>query len=185
VLAELTAHYHLGDPKVRELGLLADARCQPLWPHLAALTWLSSLALVPEGDRLDSVELRAQQLQLWWFSQRRAVVAVKVDGKTVLTVPDTAAFHKAAGDLLSVLRTIQATSDATLLQGLVDAHASKLDPALRDEVVARLAAAGIPARVAALPPNLRPVVENGAIVDARAEAVTDLDAQILEDWADF
>lgn len=183
--AELVAHFHLGNPKILELGLVADARCQPLWPQLAAIGWLSSLALQPTGDRLDSVELRAQQLQLWWFLQRRAVVARRSNGKTALIVPDPSAFHKAAGSLLSLLQTIQMTGDGALLRGLVETHAAHLDPALRDEVVSRLDAVGIPRRVAALPPVLRPVLEKGEVVDARAEAVTDLDAQILEDWSDY
>ena len=183
--AELVAHFHLGDPKLNELGPLVDKTCQEFWPQLAAVGWLSSLASVPVGDRLDSVELRAVQLQLWWFTQRRAVVPRKTAGKTVLTVPDAALFHKAAASLLSLLQTIQSTGDVALLRGLVDTHAAKLDPVLRDEIVSRLDAVGIPRRVAALPPTLRPVVENGAVVDARAAAVSDLDAQILEDWADY
>jgi dipeptidyl-peptidase-3 len=183
--AEVLAHFHMQDPKLVELGLITDPKCQPLWPQLAAVGWLSSLALVPEGDRVDSVELRAEQLQLWWFTQRHAVMVSKVDGRTVLSVPDAAAFHKAAGNLLSMLRTIQATGDAALLRGLVDAHAARLDTALRDEVLARFEVAGIPRRVAALPPNVRPVLDGGHVIDARIEPVKDLDAQILEDWAEF
>ena len=183
--AELVAHFHLGDPKLTDLSPLVDQTCQPLWPQLAAIGWLSSLASVATGERLDSVELRSVQLQLWWFTQRKAVVQRKIGGKTFLDVPDAALFHKAAASLLSLLQTIQSTGDRALLRGLVDTHGSKLDPVLRDEIVARLDAVGIPRRVAALPPTLKAVVESGAVVDAVAEAVTDLDAQVLADWSDF
>ncbi len=96
-----------------------------------------------------------------------------------------AAFAKAAGALSTLLQTIRRTGDATLLRGLIEQHATRVDPVLRDEIATRLWAAGLPTRVAALPPVLRPFVRDGVPVDAAAEPVSDLDAAILEEWADF
>jgi dipeptidyl-peptidase-3 len=179
--AELVAHWHAQSPRLRELGLIDDERCQAIWPELAAVGWLTSLVRVT-GERLESPELRAAQLMLWWFMQRHALAARKVAGKTYLVAPDRALFHRAAGSLLLLLETIRHTGDAALLRGLVEAHAARLDPRLRDELAARLAALSIPRRVAVLAPVLRPVLENTGIVDAAAAPVEDLDAQLLEDW---
>ena len=183
--ADLVAHWHATDPLLRDLGLFPDKSCQALYPSFAALEWLTYVAEVPQGDRVEEDHQRGQQLMLWWFTQKQAVATRRAGGKTYLVVPDEGRFHRAAGDLLSVLQTIKSTGDTTLLKGLVEAHAMRLDPALRDEVLARMQALGLPRRVAALPPLLKPVLADGKLADAQLEPVADLDAQILADWADF
>jgi dipeptidyl-peptidase-3 len=127
----------------------------------------------------------ADQLMIWWFTGKGAIAERQVDGKRYLAVTDAGRWHAAAGDLLALLQNIKSTGHAARLRDLVELHASRLDTRWRDEVIARLKALGVPRRVAALAPVLRPVLADGKVVDASAEKVTDLDAQILTDWSGY
>jgi dipeptidyl-peptidase-3 len=183
--ADLVGHWHAADARTQELGLIPDARCQALYPQYATSEWLTSLANVPEGDRVDEDHLRGDQLMLWWFKSKGAVAEQKLGGKRYLTVTDPAKWRAAAGELLALLQDIKARGDFAQLKALIDAHASHLDAALRDEVIARIRALRIARRVVALAPVLKPVLADGVPVDAVAEPVRDLDAQLLSDWASF
>ena len=183
--ADLVAHWHALDPKTLEIGLIRDARCQELYPQFATTAWFTFVASVPEGERVEEDHQRADQLMIWWFTGKGAIAERRVDGKRYLVVTDTSKWHAAAGELLALLQHIKATGHAARLHDLVDLHASHLDVAWRDEVIGRMRALGIPRRVKALPPLLRPVLADGKVVDATAEPVDDLDAQIQRDWASF
>ena len=183
--ADLVGHWHAADVRTQELGLIPDARCQALYPQYATSEWLSSFANVPEGDRVDEDHLRGDQLMLWWFKSKGAVAEQKISSKRYLIATDPAKWRAAAGELLALLQDIKARGDFAQLKALIDAHASHLDAGLRDEVIARIRALGVPRRVVALAPVLRPVLADGVPVDAAAEPVRDLDVQLLSDWASF
>ncbi len=183
--AELVAHFHAADPRLLSLGVLEDKSCQPLWAQLAGISWVSSLARMQEGEHLETAELRATQLMLWWFLQRGAISLTREAGKTVVAPADGKKFHAAAASLLTLLQTIRSTGDVALFSSMVEAHAARLDPALRDEVAQRFSALGIPRRVAVLSPVLRPVITNGKVTDAEAAPVENLDGAIEEDWMSF
>ncbi|GAC1337905.1 MAG: dihydrofolate reductase [Myxococcales bacterium] len=183
--ADLVGHWHAGDPRTKEIGLLPDSRCQDLYPQYATTEWLLSLANVPEGDRVEEDHLRGDQLMTWWFTSKGAIAAQTLGGKRYLVVADAARWRAAAGELLALLQDLKARGDRAQLKALLDAHASRLDPGLRDEVIGRIRSLRVPRRVLALSPVLRPVLADGVAVDATAEPVRDLDAQILADWAGF
>jgi dipeptidyl-peptidase-3 len=183
--AELVAHFLVADPRTREIGLLPDARCQELYPQYATTQWFTYVARVAVGERVEEDHQRADQLMIWWFTGKGAIAERQVDGKRYLAVTDAGRWHAAAGDLLALLQNIKSTGHAARLRDLVELHASRLDTRWRDEVIARLKALGVPRRVAALAPVLRPVLADGKVVDASAEKVTDLDAQILTDWSGY
>ncbi|HET7788398.1 MAG TPA: hypothetical protein VFL36_20665 [Myxococcales bacterium] len=165
------------------LKLMPDAACRELWPQFVALQWLASLAAVSEGDPIEDDRARAAQLQLWWFTSKGALVERRSGGRTFFTVPDPARFREVATELRGLLAQSQAAGDSGRLHELLQRHASRLDPHLRDEVLSRLT--GIPRRVSVLPPRLDPVLRDGAVVDAQAAAVQDLDDQVLRDWARY
>jgi dipeptidyl-peptidase-3 len=165
-------------------ALLPDPRCRELWPPFAVAEWLGSLAVVTEGDRIEDDLLRAAQLQIWWFSDKGAVVDRRTGGRRSLVVPDTGRFRSAARELLTQLQQIGASADATRWRELVERHASRIDPQWREELSARLS--GIPRRVAVLPPRLDAVLDaEGKVVDAQALPVADLDEQMMREWAAF
>ena len=180
--ADLAAHWLSADPLLEKLGLLSRA-CQKLWPQFAAALWFSSAANVPQGqDRIEDDHQRALQLQIWWFTGKGALVEQHLDGKRFLSVPDPARFHAAAGELYSLLREIAALGDGARLADLLERHASRVDTRWRDETQERLRAAGIPRRIAVLPPRIDGFFADGKLTDAQAVAIDDLDAEVLRDW---
>ena len=179
--AELAAHFLSADPLLVQLGFLT-ASCQSLWPQFAAAQWLAAAAFVPQGERIENDRQRALQLQIWWFTGKGALVERHAGGRRHLNVPDAARFHAAAGELLALLEEIAALGDGARLADLLDRHASRVDTQWRDEVVDRLRAAGIPRRIAVIPPRLDGTFEGGKLTDATATPVTDLDEEVMRDW---
>src|SRR5207248_2968397 len=126
---------------------------------------------------------RAVQLQVWWFTGKGAVIERHSGGRRSLSVPDGGRFRAAAQELVALLNEVRTSNDAARWRELIDRHGSQVDPRWRAEASGRLA--GVPRRVAVLPPRLEPVLEGGKVVDAQATAVQDLDEQILRDWAAY
>ena len=125
------------------------------------------------------------QLQLWWFTSKGALVESRDGGRRFFAAPDSGRFHAAAGGLLRLLDELEASGDGARLGELFGQHASRLEPRWRDAVIDRLRAAGIPRRIAVLPPRLRAVVRDGRPADAEAVAADDLDQEVLRDWQDL
>jgi dipeptidyl-peptidase-3 len=178
-LADLSAHLSAADAS----GLMPEGTCRELWPQFAALQWLTSVAAVEEGDRIEGDRERAAQLQLWWFTSKDALVEHRSGRNPYFTVPDPARFRALATELRDLLLQGRAEGDSGRLRDLLERHASRVDAQLRDEVLSRLS--GVPRRVDVLPPRLDPVLRDGAVVDARAVAVENLDDQVLRDWARY
>ncbi len=178
-LAEVNAHLFAASAT----GPMPDASCRELWPQFAALQWLASLRAAEEGDPIEDDRARAAQLQLWWFTSKGALVERRSGGAPHFTIPDPAHFQAVAAELRGLLLRDRAEGEAGRLHELLERHASRVDPHLREEVLSRLS--GIPRRVAVLPPRLDPVLRDGAVVDAQAVPVQDLDDQVLRDWARY
>ena len=179
--ADLAAHFLSTDPLLVQLGFLT-ASCQSLWPQFAAAQWLAAAADLPQGERIEDDRQRALQLQIWWFTGKGALVERHVGGRRHLAVPDAARFHAAASGLLAVLQEIAALGDGARLADLLERHASRVDTQWRDEVLDHLRAAGIPRRIAVIPPRLDGTFTDGRLTDATASPVADLDAEIVRDW---
>jgi hypothetical protein len=176
--ADVTAHM-----LARDTDLL-DPRCRELWPQFAATWWFESAAHVPQGDRVEDPRQRAIQLQIWWFTGKGAL-SERHDGVRRFLAADPQRFQRSAAELLALLQDIAGSHDLVRLRDLLEAHASKVDTRWRDEVIERLRAAGVPRRVAILPPVIAPLAADGKVIDAQAKAVDDLDAQIARDWSGF
>ena len=179
--ADLAAHVLSAEPLLVQLGLLGPA-CQALWPQFAAAQWLAAAAGAPQGERAEDDRQRAFQLQIWWFTGKGALVERHAGGRRHLAVPDAARFHVAAAELLVLLEEIAARGDGARLADLLERHASRVNTQWRDEVIERLRAAGLPRRIAVLPPRLDGVFTDGRLTDATATAVGDLDEQVIHDW---
>ena len=74
--------------------------------------------------------------------------------------------RKAVGELLTMLMTFKAQGDYQGIKQLVERHGIKFDPALRDEVLARVKARNLPIKVLMTSPRLTPVLDDkGALAD--------------------
>jgi hypothetical protein len=121
----------------------------------------------------------------WWFADKGAIEEKSIAGRRYLVAADAAKWRAAAGGLLALLQDLKARGDYAQVKSLVDAHATRLDPARRDEVISRIRALGVPRRVLGLSPVIAAVLADGKVMDATLEPVRDLDARILADWSSF
>lgn len=186
--AERVADLLTGDPKTVEIGILPDAGCARIYPSYAAMTQMVMVKNVPEGDVVEEDHLRAELISTGNAREKGAITVEQRGGKTFFVVKDPAAWRKAEGDLLAELQRIKATGDKAAIKALVDKFGTKLDTKLRDEVVARRKSLNLPSNMATIPPILTAVRDaGGAIVDARAEQTTSLDAYVSaveKSWAE-
>lgn len=185
--AERVADFLTGDPKTLEIGLLPDAGCVKAYAAYTAMIQMVMLKNVPEGDVVEEDHLRAELISAGNARDKGAIVVEQRAGKTFFVVKDPAAWRKAEGDLLAELQRIKATGDKPAIKLLVEKYGTKLDTKLRDEVLARRKALDLPSNIATIPPILTPIRDaGGAIVDARAEQTTSLDAYLTaleQAWA--
>jgi dipeptidyl-peptidase-3 len=186
--AERVADWLTGDPKTLEIGLLPDAGCAKVYASYTAMIQMVMVKNVPEGDVVEEDHLRAELISAGNAREKGAIVVEQRAGKTFFVVKDPAAWRKAEGELLAELQRIKATGDRAAIKTLVDRFGSKLDTKLRDEVLARRKSLNLPANIATIPPILTPVRDaSGAVVDAKAEQTTSLDAYIAaleQAWTD-
>jgi dipeptidyl-peptidase III len=183
--ADLVAHLLGPLPRIRELGLLPDARCQELWPQFAATRLFTSTASLEASQRIDGDGQRASALQLWWLTAKGALVERHDGTHRFLAVPDPARLRAALSELLGLLQQIENHADSARLADLLERHASRPDAQWLQEMKSRLREASVPARVVLLAPRIEPVMENGVVADARLVPIDDLDAAVLRDWASF
>ena len=186
--AERVADFLTGDPKTVEIGLLPDAGCARVYPSYTAMIQMVMVKNVPQGDAVEEDHLRAELISSGNAREKGAIVVEQRGGKTFFVVKDPAAWRKAEGDLLAELQRIKATGDKAAIKALVDRFGTKLDTRLRDEVVARRKSLNLPSNIATIPPILTAVRDaSGAVVDARAEQTTSLDAYVNaveKSWAE-
>ncbi|WP_437316067.1 dipeptidyl-peptidase 3 family protein [Sorangium sp. So ce385] len=186
--ASRVADWLAGDAKTVELGMLPDAGCARVFPAYTAMMQLTMLKSVPQGDVAEEDHLRAELIAFGWVKDKGAVAAETRDGKTFFVVKDPDAWRRASGELLAELHRIKATGDREALKALVEKYGTRINPAWRDEVLARLKALSLPPNIATIPPMIKPILDaDGRVVDATAEQTTSLDAYIAaleKSWAD-
>jgi dipeptidyl-peptidase-3 len=91
------------------------------------------------------------------------------------------AFRDGAGRLLTQVQRIKANGDYPEAKALFDTHGIHFDPALRDEVVARVDRLNLPSYTGFVQPKLEPVRDqDGTIRDVRITYPQDLARQMLE-----
>jgi dipeptidyl-peptidase-3 len=82
--------------------------------------------------------------------------------------------------LLGEVQRIKSQGDYEAARALFEAYGIGFDPALRDEVVERVALVGLPSYTGFVMPSLEPVTDaTGQVIDARISYPCDLAAQML------
>jgi dipeptidyl-peptidase-3 len=78
------------------------------------------------------------------------------------------------------VQRIKSEGDLRAARALLDAYATRFDPALRDEVAGRAAQRGLPSYVAFVMPEIVPVRDaSGDVIDARLTPPDDFTLQML------
>lgn len=126
--------------------------------------------------------MRNRQLVIHWLLANTSALTVSTrDGKTYYRVTDRHAFREGAGRLLAEVQRIRAEGDYGGASALLETYGVHFDPALRDEVVARVDALDLPSYTAFVMPKLSPVRNaQGEIVDVEISYPQDFTRQMLE-----
>jgi dipeptidyl-peptidase-3 len=94
---------------------------------------------------------------------------------------DAAAFREGVGRLLAELQRIKGEGDYAAARALFDTYGVHFDPALRDEVMARVETLNLPSYTAFVMPRLDSVTDAaGRIIDVTISYPRNFAAQMLE-----
>jgi dipeptidyl-peptidase-3 len=126
--------------------------------------------------------MRNRQLIVHWLmAHANAIDVRRRDGKTFYSVTDIGAFRGGVGHLLAEVQRIKAEGDYDAAKVLVETYGVHFDPALRDEIVARVDRLQLPSYTAFVMPTLNAVRNDaGEIVDVEIAYPLDLTKQMLE-----
>ncbi|HEY3092894.1 MAG TPA: hypothetical protein VGJ52_07345 [Vicinamibacterales bacterium] len=182
--ADLIALYFLPDPKLVELGIVNAADhaevVQTAYEYYARNA-LVQLRRIRQGTTIEEDHMRNRQLIVAWLIAHTKAIDVRPrDGKTYYVMVDAAAFREGIGRLLAEVQRIKSEGDYQAARTMFDRYGIHFDPALRDEVVARVDALRLPSYSAIVMPRLTPKYRDGDIVDVEVSYPCDLETQMLE-----
>jgi dipeptidyl-peptidase-3 len=183
--ADLVALYFLPERKIGEIGLVpaAEQDVVVLTEYEGyARNVLFQLRRVREGTTIEEDHMRNRQMIVHWLlAETRAIDVRRRDGKTYYVTTDVHAFREGVGRLLAEVQRIKSEGDYDAARDLFERHGVHIDPALRDEVVARVDRLKLPSYTAFVQPRLEAVTDAaGEIVDVRISYPQDLERQMLE-----
>jgi dipeptidyl-peptidase-3 len=183
--ADLVALYFLPNAKMVELGLIdaADHHQIVLAEYEGyARNALVQLRRIREGTQIEEDHMRNRQMIVQWLLANSSAIEVRRrDGKTYYAMVDATAFQEAVGRLLAEVQRIKAEGDYPAAKELFETYGVHFDPALRDEVVARVEHLNMPSYTGFVQPRLEPVIgANGTITDVTISYPLDLTTQMLE-----
>jgi dipeptidyl-peptidase III len=182
--ADLVALYFVGDPKIAELGMLPaehqDTIVRAEYEGYARNV-LVQLRRVREGTQLEEDHMRNRQMIVHWLlAHTKSIEVRKREGKTYYVMVDARAFHDGVGRLLGEVQRIKSTGDYAAAKALFETYGIHFDPALRDEVVARVDRLNLPSYTGFVQPELTPVRNaTGEIVDVTISYPLSLENQML------
>ena len=145
--ADLMALWNAWDPKLKELGLVADQDevAKAMYDNATRVA-LTQLRKIPKGDTIEEDHARDRQLIVRYIMDKvpGSIEQFERGGKTYIRVKDYQKMHKGVGMLLAELMRIKAEGDYGAIEALTERYAVHFDPALRDQVVARYKQLDIP-----------------------------------------
>jgi dipeptidyl-peptidase-3 len=117
----------------------------------------------------------------WLIDKTAAIDVRRKDGKTYYLMTDVQAFREGVGRLLAEVQRIKSEGDYRAAKNLFESYGIHFDPALRDEVLSRVAKLDLPSYNGYVMPRLEPVKNpDGTISDVKISYPKDLTAQMLE-----
>ena len=185
--ADLVALYHIGDPKLAEIGAY-DPRFREVVVETAFVGylqgWLSRLDRI-EGTTVREAHDRGHHAILMWLlrggydGHDYGVEIAELDGDFFVRVTDVDAAHRGAGDLLTLLQVIKSTGDTEAAHRIFDEFGTNVEPAWKANIASRREKLKLPQLKVFVFPHLTPVLRSGRIVDVNLAYDEDLTAQQL------
>jgi dipeptidyl-peptidase-3 len=183
--ADLVALYFLPDPKLVELGILRredqDEIVRAAYESYTQRA-LDQLRRVRQGTQIADDHMRNRQMIVHWLMANTSAAEIRRrDGKSYYVMTDPAAFREGVGRLLAEVQRIKAEGDYPAARKLFDTYGVDFDPALRDEVVARVDALNLPSYTGFVMPKLEAATNAaGEITEVTISYPRDLATQMLE-----
>jgi dipeptidyl-peptidase-3 len=182
--ADLVALYFLPDHRLVEFGLVPeDAHDEIVRTEYEgyARNALVQLRRVREGTHIEEDHMRNRQMIVHWLLANSSAIDIRTrGGKTYYVMTDPKAFREGVGRLLAEVQRIKAEGDYDAALLLLNSYGVHFDPALRDEVVARVDHLQLPSYSGFVMPALEAVTDaSGAIVDVTISYPLDLSTQML------
>jgi len=183
--ADLVALYYIMDPKLIELGLTPSLDVGKVVYDIAIRNGLlMQLRRIKPGDDIEEAHMRNRQIIAGWaYEQGRennVIEKVEDDGKTYFVIRDYDLLRGLFGELLQEIQRIKSEGDFEAGKALVETYGVKVDQAIHEEVLARVAPLNIAPYKGFIQPRVVAVKENGEIVDVRIEHPEDFVAHMLE-----
>jgi dipeptidyl-peptidase-3 len=183
--ADLVALYFVPERKIAEIGMLPGEHQDEIVLaeyEAYARNALTQLRRVREGTTIEEDHMRNRQLIVnWLLANTPAIERRQRDQRTFYVVVDVAAFHDGVGRLLAEVQRIKSEGDYDAARALFEAHGIHFDPALRDEIVARVDRLNLPSYTGFVQPRLEAVYDaSGQIADVEISYPLDLERQMLE-----
>lgn len=182
--ADLVGLYWIADAKLQEMGLVPNDDAVLAKYEAYARNALVQLRRVPAGGRIEEDHMRNRQLVVHWLlANDGGVRREERDGKTFLVVESIAKFRDGCGRLLAEVMRVKAEGDFAAGKALVETFGTKVEPALHQQVLARLASLQLPSVTGFVQPELRLVKDAAGVVqDVVVVHCQDLADQMLR-WS--
>ena len=153
--ADLMALWNIGDPKLREMGLVSSPDVAKAMYYNAVRVALTQLQSIPKGDTIEEDHARNRQMIVnYVMDKTSAIEKVQRNGKTYLLLKDFGKMRQGVGMLLAELMRCKAEGDYAALKALIDKYGVHFDPALRDQVAARYKKLDVPSYWSGINANL-------------------------------
>ena len=183
--ADLVALYFLPDAKLVDLGIVPGEQHDQIVAaeyEYYVRNALVQLRRVREGTQIEEDHMRNRQMIVNWLRAHTTAIDVRRrDGNTFYVMVDAQAFREGAGRLLAEVQRIKGEGDAKAARDLFETYGVHFDPALRDEIVARVDRLQLPSYTGFVMPRLDARRDQaGAIVDVEVSYPCDLETQMLE-----
>ncbi|MEA2631485.1 MAG: dipeptidyl-peptidase, partial [Chloroflexota bacterium] len=143
---------------------------------------LLQLRRIKQGAQVEEDHMRNRQMIVRWLIDHTKAIDVRTrDGKIYYVMADAKAFRDGVGTLLAEVQRIKSEGDYPAARTLFETYGIHFDPALRDEVVARVAKLDLPSYTGFVMPRLEAVeAPDGTIEDVEISYPQDLTTQMLE-----
>jgi dipeptidyl-peptidase-3 len=183
--ADLVGLYFISDPKLAEIGIFPAADQEAIArTEYEAYTRnaITQLRRVRKGTQIEEDHMRNRQMIVrWLMANTKAIEVRERDGKTFYVMVDPQAFREGCGRLLAEIQRVKSEGDYAGAAALFETYGIHFDPALRDEIVARVDALKLPSYTGFVQPKLEAVKDlKGSITDVKISYPQNLEQQMLE-----
>lgn len=188
--SDLIALYFIADPVMVQLDLVEPgAHADVVLAEYEGYTRnaLVQLRRVREGTHLEEDHMRNRQAIVHWLmAHTSAIERHERDGRTYYVMVDADAFRDGVARMLALVQHIKSQGLYVEARALFETYGVHFDPALRDEVVARVDALDLPTYTAFVMPRLSVDRDaDGNVTDVTVSYPCDLATQMLEYSASY